>query len=104
MVHRSEEVDITASDHYSDQMARTVSATEAKAKLLALLDEVESGEEIEITRHGRPVARLVPGRPAFRIKGRFAGQVRQLVSDEELLSPNEGWLGDDWLGTDRPPE
>lgn len=35
-------------------------AFEAKNKLSALLDRVEKGEEITITRHGRPVARLVP--------------------------------------------
>jgi prevent-host-death family protein len=93
---------MVGSDHYSDQMARTVSATEAKAKLLALLDEVESGEEIEITRHGRPVARLVPGRPGYRLKGLFAGQVRQLVSDQELLAPIEGWLEEDWLDPRQP--
>ena len=33
---------------------------EAKKTLGALLDRVERGEEIVITRHGRPVARLVP--------------------------------------------
>ena len=33
---------------------------DAKNKLSALLDKVESGEEIVITRRGRPVARLVP--------------------------------------------
>ncbi len=33
---------------------------EAKNKLSALLDLVERGEEIVITRHGTPVARLVP--------------------------------------------
>jgi prevent-host-death family protein len=37
-----------------------VGAFEAKNKLSALLDRVEQGEEIIITRHGRPVARLVP--------------------------------------------
>lgn len=37
-----------------------VGAFEAKNKLSALLDKVEQGEEIIITRHGRPVARLVP--------------------------------------------
>jgi prevent-host-death family protein len=37
-----------------------VGAFEAKNKLSALLDRVEKGEEIVITRHGRPVARLVP--------------------------------------------
>jgi prevent-host-death family protein len=37
-----------------------VGAFEAKNKLSALLDRVEQGEEIVITRHGRPVARLIP--------------------------------------------
>ena len=41
-------------------MSRRLSATETKAKLLSLLDEVANGEEIEITKHGRSVARLVP--------------------------------------------
>ena len=35
-------------------------AFEAKNKFSALLDRVERGEEIVITRHGQPVARLVP--------------------------------------------
>lgn len=37
-----------------------IGAFEAKNKLAALLDRVEGGEEIVITRHGRAVARLVP--------------------------------------------
>jgi prevent-host-death family protein len=37
-----------------------VGAFEAKNTLGTLLDRVERGEEIVITRHGRPVARLVP--------------------------------------------
>jgi prevent-host-death family protein len=37
-----------------------VGAFEAKNTLGALLDRVEQGEEIVITRHGKPVARLVP--------------------------------------------
>jgi antitoxin (DNA-binding transcriptional repressor) of toxin-antitoxin stability system len=36
-----------------------IGAFEAKNKLSWLLDRVEQGEEIIITRHGRPVARLV---------------------------------------------
>ena len=39
---------------------REIGAFEAKNTLGALLDQVEQGEEIVITRHGRPVARLVP--------------------------------------------
>jgi prevent-host-death family protein len=36
-----------------------IGAFEAKNKLGSLLDRVERGEEIVITRHGKPVARLV---------------------------------------------
>jgi prevent-host-death family protein len=39
---------------------REVGAFEAKNTLGTLLDCVERGEEIVITRHGKPVARLVP--------------------------------------------
>lgn len=39
-----------------------VSAIEARDRLDALLDEVERGEEVVITRGGRTVARLVPAR------------------------------------------
>ena len=38
----------------------TMSMSEARAQLAALLDRVEAGEEITITRHGRAVARLAP--------------------------------------------
>ena len=39
---------------------REIGAFEAKNKLGQLLDLVENGEEVVITRHGKPVARLVP--------------------------------------------
>ncbi|MFM9101544.1 MAG: type II toxin-antitoxin system Phd/YefM family antitoxin, partial [Cyanobium sp.] len=38
---------------------RTVGLAEAKAQLSALLDAVEAGEEVVITRRGQPVARVV---------------------------------------------
>ena len=42
----------------------TVGAFEAKTHLSQLLDRVEQGETITITRHGEPAALLVPARPA----------------------------------------
>lgn len=39
---------------------RTIGAYEAKTHLPRLLDEVEKGERITITKHGRPVAVLIP--------------------------------------------
>jgi prevent-host-death family protein len=44
----------------SRQMLREVQASEAKTHLPQLLDEVERGATIVITRHGRRIARLVP--------------------------------------------
>jgi prevent-host-death family protein len=44
---------------------REIGAFEAKNTLGSLLDQVEQGEEIVITRHGRPVARLVPNTGGF---------------------------------------
>ncbi len=44
---------------------REVGAFEAKNNLSALLDLVEAGEEVVITRHGREAARLVPPKGAF---------------------------------------
>jgi prevent-host-death family protein len=39
---------------------RTIQASEAKTHLPQLLDKVEHGETIVITRHGRAIARIVP--------------------------------------------
>jgi len=44
---------------------REIGSFEAKNKLSALLDQVEHGAEIVITRHGKAVARLVPAEPGF---------------------------------------
>jgi prevent-host-death family protein len=39
---------------------REIQASEAKARLPQLLDDVERGETLIITRHGRAIARIVP--------------------------------------------
>ena len=44
---------------------QSIGAFEAKNTLGSLLDRVEQGEEIIITRHGRAVARLVPNTPSL---------------------------------------
>ena len=69
----------------------TISATEFKAKCLSLIDEVqEQGSELIISKHGRPVARLVPvgaEKPwlALRGKGRFTGDPFAPVVDEKYI-------------------
>lgn len=52
---------------------QSIGVFEAKNRLTALLDEVEEGHEVLITRRGKPVARLVPAEPGFdRAKARRA--------------------------------
>src|SRR2546427_733128 len=53
-------------------MTRKLTATEVKARILGLLDDVVAGEEIEITKHGRAVARLVAATGPHALRGRFA--------------------------------
>jgi prevent-host-death family protein len=48
---------------------REIQASEAKTHLPQLLDEIERGESIIITRHGRPIARLIP-EPSIRREAR----------------------------------
>jgi prevent-host-death family protein len=50
----------------------TIGAFEAKNRLSELLDAAENGEEIMITKHGRPVAKLVPAEAFDRAKARAA--------------------------------
>ena len=81
-------------------MSKEVTATEAKAKLLALLDDVENGETVDITRHGRLVARIVPARSGMALWGLHDGQVAIAATDEELFTavdPSEWDPGrDEW--------
>ena len=44
----------------SRKTARVVGSYQARTHFSELIEQVEAGEEITITRHGTPVARLVP--------------------------------------------
>ncbi len=58
--------------------ARSISASEFKAKCLGLLDEVsEHGSEVVITKRGKPVARLVPvSKQRGTLRGAWKGLAR----------------------------
>lgn len=84
-------LNVQVNDHYYGQMAKTVTATTAKATILRLLDEAAAGEEIEITRHGRPVARLVPPIGGHSLEGLFQGRARTAGPEETLLDTEEIW-------------
>lgn len=61
---------------------RTIKASEFKAKCLKLMDEVaESGEEIVITKNGRPVSRLLPYREKPRSPFGRDRDIIQIIGD-----------------------
>jgi len=72
-------------------MTRRLTASEAKAKLLGLLDEAAAGEEFEITKHGRPVARLVPASGPQALKGKLGGLAMTATDDEGLFTTSADW-------------
>jgi prevent-host-death family protein len=68
-----------------------MSATELKARILGVLDEVADGDEVEITKHGRTVARLVPAKGPNTLKGAFADLAMSAVDDQELFTTGAAW-------------
>jgi prevent-host-death family protein len=67
-------------------MHKTVNVHEAKTHLSRLLERVSEGEEVVISKAGRPVARLVPAgeRPERREPGTGSGRV---VVGEDFDAP-----------------
>jgi prevent-host-death family protein len=72
-------------------MVRKVTASVTKAKILALLDDASAGEEFEITKHGRTVARLVPARGAKTLRGSMMGLAMSTASDDDLFQTGVVW-------------
>lgn len=75
---------------------QTIQASEAKTHFLRILDDVERGETIVVTRHGKPVARISPQVETDRERVKQAMQeMRQLrqktgkLSLEEILSARD---------------
>jgi prevent-host-death family protein len=62
---------------------KQVTATRFKAECLALLDEAAGGEEIVVTKHGRPVAVVV----AAEAPADLRGSVEFHVDDQALIEP-----------------
>jgi len=73
-------------------MAKNMTATEARAQLLTLLDEVAAGEEVEITKHGRTVARLVPATGPHSLRGLLQGVATTAgENEEEVFTTSAAW-------------
>jgi prevent-host-death family protein len=68
------------------QGGNTIGAYEAKTHLSELLEKVEAGEEITITKHGAPVAKLVPVKKRASPQERIAAieRIEKLASGLSL--------------------
>jgi len=71
-------------------MTKKVSVAEAKGKLPSILHEVERGSRVEITRHGRSVAVMVPTEEYERLREKGKGfwndleKVRRIMAAEGI--------------------
>ena len=66
-----------AIDDQTDQ--KVIKASEFKANCLKLMDAIsESGEEIVITKNGKPIAKLVPYQDPRSMIGMFEGEIEIL--------------------------
>jgi len=72
-------------------MTIKMTATEVKAKILGLLDQVSSGEDVEITKHGRLVARLVPAAGPRSLEGKLKGVAITVADDEDVFTTGVSW-------------
>jgi prevent-host-death family protein len=68
-----------------------VGAFEAKNTLGSLLDRVEKGEEVRITRHGKRLARLVPDRPRHDVEAARAALERISAAAREAKAGPFDW-------------
>ena len=63
---------------------KQIGVYDAKTQLPRLLEDVERGETITITRHGKPVARLVPVRGRGRSVEEAIRALREFRKDHKL--------------------
>ncbi len=79
-----------------------ISVSHAKAQLTELMRLAEAGEKIVLTRHGKPVIRLVPLVAARNRKARLAvlEAVRQAARAEASMGPGAAPSRDFLLGAD----
>jgi prevent-host-death family protein len=61
----------------------------AKTHLSRLIDHANAGEEVVITRHGRPVARLMPAAAKPRVPGMLEGKGYWITDDFDAPLPDD---------------
>ena len=75
-----------------------VAVSDAKAQLTELVRRAEAGDEVVLTRHGQPVVRLSPLKPALDVKARIAAleEIRASARGKATPGPDAS-RGQDFL-------
>ena len=84
-------------------MSRQYSIAEARSRLPSLVDEAESGIEVELTRRGQPVVVLVSRRELERLRGKrlhFSDAYKKFLERHSL---EEIGVADDFAASVRDP-
>jgi prevent-host-death family protein len=80
---------------------RSIAASEAKAKFSELLSDVERGEVIEVTRHGKSIAKIIPAQAgdtdarrkaavAWILENKRSGRRTGITIEDILSARDEG--------------
>ena len=86
---------------YIDGVTRKYSVAEARSSLPTIIDQAESGLDVELTRRGKPVAVVISVREFERLRGdgaRFGAAYRRFLETHSL---EEIGLDDDFFGSGR---
>ena len=71
---------------------QSIGIAEAKNNFSALIDLVEKGEEVRITRHGKEVVRMLPVRRKPVITDeQIARELDQIDNLHKTMKPGPGW-------------
>ena len=84
-------------------MSRRYSIAEARSRLPSIVDEAESGIEVELTRRGQPVVVLVSRRELERLRGKrlhFSDAYKKFLERHSL---EEIGVADDFAASVRDP-
>lgn len=69
---------------------QTIGAFQAKTHFSAILEQVEKGEQVIITKHGRPVAKLIPA------TGTDRDSIKEAIERMKQFSKSHTLGGLDW--------
>jgi prevent-host-death family protein len=71
---------------------RSTGIYEAKQNFSALIDAVEAGEEVRITRHGKEVVRMLPVRPIAAVtESQIERELDAMRELQSRIGPGASW-------------